>query len=65
MERKVQKQKIDSASGKTGKTGSKNKAREESKSMEKYVTGGEETIVKAMEKIGKRSRRTYARRWKG
>lgn len=26
---------------------------EESKSMEKYVTGGEETIIKAMEKIGK------------
>jgi len=33
--------------------GSKNKARKESKSMEKYVTGGEEMIVKAMEKIGK------------
>jgi len=33
--------------------GSKNKVREESKSMEKYVTGGEEIIVKAMEKIGK------------
>jgi len=33
--------------------GSKNKVREESKSMEKYVTGGEEIIVKAIEKIGK------------
>ncbi|XP_018307231.1 trichohyalin-like [Mycetomoellerius zeteki] len=33
--------------------GSKNKTKEESKSMEKYVTAGEDFIMKSMEKMGK------------
>lgn len=46
-------------------TGSKNKAREESKNMEKYVTGGEETIIKAMEKIGKEIEKNICKKMEG
>lgn len=38
---------------------------EESKSMEKYVTGGEETIIKAMEKIGKEIEKNVCKKIEG
>jgi len=35
----------------------RNMGREESKDMEKYITGGEEMIVKNLEKMGKKMER--------
>lgn len=52
-EKKEQTQKTQKSDMAGRPAGSKNKLKEESKSMEKYVTGGEEIIIKAMERIGK------------